>query len=160
MTNWRAMNERGPQITDAEIRTFEQKLGATLPDDYRSFMLEVNGGSPDANHSAFRIRKHTSTLNSLHSIDDSNSDVDLETWWRSTREDLPPGVLCIGHDSTGSRIVLALAAPHRGKVWFLDALNARPEDANPRVDWFDRRDVVKLANSFSEFMAGLRPLDG
>jgi hypothetical protein len=39
-------------------------------------------------------------------------------------------------------------------------LNARPEEANPRVDWFDRRDVVKLADSFREFIAGLRPIDG
>jgi hypothetical protein len=154
------MDERGPQITDAEVRALEQKLGAALPDDYRSFMLEVNGGNPDANHSVFRMREGTSTLNSLHSIDDSNPEVDLETWWRSTREELPPGLLCIGHDSTGSRIVLALAAPHRGEVWLLDALNARPQDANPRVDWFDRRDVVRLANSFGEFMAWLRPISG
>lgn len=37
--------------------------------------------------------------------------------------------------------------------------NPRPTDSNPRVEWFDRRDVWKVADSFAEFMASLKPLD-
>ncbi len=36
--------------------------------------------------------------------------------------------------------------------------DARPEDANPRVAWHDRRDMRKLADSFELFMRSLRPL--
>lgn len=158
MSDWPPMDERGPSISDTAVRAFETKLGVTLPDDYRAFMLDVNGGSTTTTHSVFRMRKSISVLNSLHSLDENDSRFDLETWWNSTKSDLPPGVLCIGHDSGGSRIVLAIDGPHRGEVWCLDTLNARPEDANPRVDWFDRRDVVKLASSFREFMNNLKPL--
>ena len=43
-TSWPAMERRGPVVTEADVRAFEKKLGATLPDDYRAFLLEVNGG--------------------------------------------------------------------------------------------------------------------
>jgi len=153
------MDERGPAVTDAAVSAFEKKIGAKLPDDYRAFLLAVNGGSTTTKHSVFRVRKSTSVLNSLHSLDEADPRFDLETWWRSIKTDMPPYVLCIGHDSGGSRIILALTGTHHGEVWLLDALNPRPEDANPRVEWFDRRDVVKLANTFCEFMLGLRPLN-
>lgn len=44
------------------------------------------------------------------------------------------------------------AAPRLGEVWFLDAVSPRAEGSNPRVDWFGRRDVVRLAESFREFI--------
>jgi len=36
--------------------------------------------------------------------------------------------------------------------------DARPDDANPRVLWHDRRDTKKLADSFEQFVSSLRPL--
>jgi hypothetical protein len=35
------------------------------------------------------------------------------------------------------------SGPHRGEVWYADSVDPRPEGSNPRVDWLDRRDVVK-----------------
>ena len=55
--------------------------------------------------------------------------------------------------------MLILAGSHRGEVWFLDLGNPRPTGSNPRVEWFDRRDVWKLADSFAEFVVSLKPLD-
>ena len=37
--------------------------------------------------------------------------------------------------------------------------SSKRSSPNPRVEWFDRRDVWKIADSFAAFMAGLRPLD-
>ena len=68
-------------------------------------------------------------------------------------------LLFIGHDDGGARLLLALASEHRGEVWFmLTGDDARPDDANPRVLWHDRRDMTKLADSFEQFMRSLRPL--
>ena len=72
---------------------------------------------------------------------------------------LPEGLLEIGYDGMGGRIVLPLLGPHRGEVWYLDTEDPRPTGWNPRVEWFDQRDVWKIANSFAEFMASLKPLD-
>jgi hypothetical protein len=56
-------------------------------------------------------------------------------------------------------VILILVGPHRGEVWELDTVDPRPEGSNPRVEWFDRRDVTKVADWFRELMAGLMPLD-
>jgi hypothetical protein len=55
-------------------------------------------------------------------------------------------------------ILLALAGEHRGEVWLMLTTDARPDDANPRVAWHDRRDLRKLAGSFEQFVRALRPL--
>src|SRR4051812_36868739 len=88
-----SMVRRGPQVTDAAIRRFEQGIGATLPDDYRTFLLEINGGRTARSHRRFRLRKHDSVLNSLHSLDDPNERHDLATRQQYPKypdNDLPP----------------------------------------------------------------------
>jgi len=66
-------------------------------------------------------------------------------------------LLCIAFDDGARRILLAVAGEHRGEVWFENTRDPRPEDANPRVLWHDRRDMKKLADSFAQFMASLGP---
>jgi hypothetical protein len=159
MTNeWVPMEERGPHVTEEAIRRFEEKIDAQLPADYRAFLLDVNGGRTARSHCTFRLRKYGSVLNSLYSLDASDENDDLAAC-QMYRDDVPPNALWVGSDDGGSGIILVLSGPHRGEVWYLDRVDPRPEDANPRVEWFDRRDVRKLAASFCEFMHGLRPLD-
>ena len=167
--DWPPMKERGPQITEAAVVRFETQLGAKLPDDYRAFLLVVNGGQTARSHRQFMLtsrkgRKDGTLLNSLNSLDDPDDRFDLATRWRWSQRQLPPyfpdlplEVLPIGYDDFGGTVGLVFAGPRRGKVWFLDEENPRPEGANPRVEWFDRRDVSKIADSFREFMAGLGP---
>ncbi len=70
-----------------------------------------------------------------------------------------PDLLIIGHDGFGNSILLAPAGEHRGEVWYmLTGDDARPDDANPRVLWHDRRDMRRVARSFEECMRSLRPL--
>ena len=49
-----------------------------------------------------------------------------------------------------------MAGEHRGEVWF-ENRSARPEGSNPRAEWFRRRDMKKLADSFEAFLRMLRP---
>ncbi len=155
--NWPPINERGPQVTDAQIRAFEQSYGHPLPDDYRQFLLDVNGGQPARANREF----DQGVVNNLFSLDNPEEDSsDLAERANWTRPRLPsPDLLFIGHDDCGDRILIALAGEHRGEVWFmLTGDDARPDDANPRVLWHDRRDMQKLADSFEQFMRSLRPL--
>ena len=69
----------------------------------------------------------------------------------------PPEVIPIGYDDFGEMVGLVIAGPRRGQIWLLDGVSDRPEGSNPRVEWFDRREVFKLANSFREFMTGHPP---
>jgi hypothetical protein len=161
-SDWPPMTERGPQITEAALVRFEKQLGTKLPDDYRAFLLEVNGGQTTLNHTRFLMtthkgRKDGTLLNSLNSLDDPDDQFNLATRWKSSRHRLSPEVIPIGYDDLGGTLGLVVAGPRHGQVWFLDGVDPRPEGANPRVEWFDRRDVSKIADSFREFMAGLGP---
>jgi hypothetical protein len=152
------MERRGPQVTDSQIRAFEQSYGHPLPDDYRQFLLDVNGGGPDIANCEFDL----GVVNRLFSLDDIDDDDerDLATRANDERASLPSrDLLFIGHDDGGNSLLLALAGDHRGEVWYmLTDDDARPEDANPRVLWHDRRDMRKVADSFEQFMRALRPL--
>jgi hypothetical protein len=102
----------------------------------------------------------TGVVNRLFSLNDSEeSSRDLATRAEQARRDLPSrDLLFIGHDDGGARILLALAGEHRGEVWMQITTDARPEDANPRVLWHDRRDMRKLADRFTAFLGSLRSL--
>jgi hypothetical protein len=150
------MKEHGPQVTEAQIQAFEQSYGHALPDDYRQFLLDVNGGRPDRAHREF----DQGVVNCLFGLDDTDDERDLADHANWTRPTLPsPDLLFIGHDDGGNQLLLALAGDHRGEVWYmLTGDDARPDDANPRVLWHDRRDLRKVADSFEQFMRSLRPL--
>jgi len=163
-TEWPIMNDRGPPIDPTIVAEFEAKVGAKLPDDYVDFLLKINGGRTTRDHRVFTIRFAKSrtddtVLNSLNSLRDPDESFDLETNWEQSRAWLPPEVIPVGYDDGGGTIVVVVAGLHRGQVWFLDGVDRRPDDANPRVEWFDRRDVAKVAGSFREFIDGLRPLE-
>jgi hypothetical protein len=161
------MARRGHEVAGDAVQRFEHQLGHDLPEDYRRFLLEVNGGRTARSHRVFVMQRRAgrqrdeTVLNSLFSLDDPDDSRDLATAQKHYNPDakLPDGLLEIGYDGMGGRIVLSLLAPHRGEVWYLDTEDARPTGSNPRVEWFDRRDVWKLAASFTEFMANLRPLE-
>jgi hypothetical protein len=106
-----------------------------------------------------RARQDKSVLNSLFSLNAPDDDLATAQKHYSRDARLPDGFLEIGYDGMGGRIILPLVGQHRGEVWYLDTEDPRPTGSNPRVEWFDRRDVWKLADSFAEFMAGLRPLE-
>jgi len=163
-TSWPPMDRRGPSITVDHIRRFEQVIGAELPDDYRAFLLDLNGGRSARSHRTFVIRragKHRdeTTLDTLHSLDDPDEDRDLAAHQLLRREDYPENGLRIGHDAFGAPLVLILTGARRGEVWYFDVEDDSEDRPVAGVDWFARRDVWSVATSFREFMASLGPLD-
>src|SRR5262245_34990626 len=105
--SWPPMKERGPQVTEAQIRAFEETFGHSLPDDYRQFLLDLNGGRPVKANREFDL----GVINCLFSLDDTEDESsDLATRASWSRATLPnPDLLFIGHDDGGARILLALA---------------------------------------------------
>jgi len=154
MTDWPPFNERGPEVTEGDVDAFEQRFVVVLPRDYRAFLLEVNGGRTARTHREF----DRGVLNQLFSLGEPNESFDLATRNEHTREELKtPDLIFVGADDGGGGIFLAVNGDHAGEIW-LQLDEERPWDANPRVLWHDRRDFRKLADSFTAFMAQLRPL--
>ena len=101
--SWPPINERGPQVTAAQIRAFEQAYGHPLPDDYRQFLLDVNGGAPDQENCEFG----RGVINRLFSLDDTEDDSrDLATRANRERVWLPSSdLLFIGQDDFANTIL-------------------------------------------------------
>ena len=153
---WPPMKWRGPSVAEADIAAFEGALGRRLPEDYRAFLFDVNGGRLEKTHRRFAAGV-VNMLLSLNATEDESEDL----LTRATRafRDLPGReLLFVGYTDGGARIVVVLEGEHRGEVWMQIMSDARPEDANPRVEWFKRRDMKKLADSFEQFMSSLQPL--
>ncbi len=155
MTNWPPMQRRGRQVNNEDIAAFEARIGFELPQDYRQFLLEVNGGRTEMSHREFS----GTILNRLFSLNDADEESrDLLTRHERALPTLPaPSLLFVGHDDGGARILVSMDDEHRGQVW-IQIKEARPDDANPRALWYGRRDMKKVANSFEAFMSSLTPL--
>lgn len=159
-TSWPAMERRGPSVTEHDVAAFEKSLGERLPDDYRAFILEVNGGRTADEATTFRMGKGggETNLGGLLSLSDPKGVRNIEERNELIRDDMPPELLLIGSDEGGSRVCLCVRGPHKGEVWFYDTADRRPSGSNPRVAWHDRRDMRKLADNFRAFMSSLTPL--
>jgi cell wall assembly regulator SMI1 len=143
-----------PPAPGEAISELEARLGVSLPDDYRSFLREQNGGYLDDNFlppegDASARYLYSAGPNDHEHIDDLESafhylylpDVDAEYRLRT-------GMLPVGEDEGGNRVCLKVAGEDYGSVWFWT------HDATLDEDPFER-----LADSFSEFLEALRPIE-
>jgi hypothetical protein len=93
------MVRRGHEISVDNVRRFERQLGTALPEDYREFLLDLNGGRTAQSHRAFVMqragRRDETTLDTLHSLDDPDEDHDLAARQLYGREDYPENGLRI-----------------------------------------------------------------
>ena len=154
LTDWPSMEHRGPLIDEAAVTGFESRLGHRLPEKYRHFVLEVNGGRPDDSCCEYEM----GVITQFYSLADPDSGRDLEAANFGLRAPPDRALLSIGYDESGANILIVLGGDHRGEVWLQDVADPRPEGSNPRVLWHDRRDMKKIAESFDAFLRTLRPL--
>ena len=151
---WPSMERPGPVIDESVVTAFEHRIGHRLPDDYRRFLLEVNGGDPaDSNR-----RAPFGLLNRFFSLADPDDDMSLETANSGIPELPSHDLLYVGYDTMGCNVYIVIAGELRGQVWIEDTEDPRPVGSNPRVLWHDRRDMEKVADSFAEFARQLGPL--
>jgi SMI1 / KNR4 family (SUKH-1) len=150
---WPLMTRRGPFVDESILAAFEASIGHRLPEDYRQFLLEVNGGRPDD----CNCRASFGAITTFLSLGDPNDARNLES---ANRYPEPPSrdLLYIGYDGCGTDVYVVIAGERRGQVWIEDTEDPRPEGSNPRVLWHDRRDMEKVADSFEAFMRTLGPL--
>lgn len=149
---------------EASIREFESYIGHALPDDYRSFLLQHNSGSPYSD--AFTLNVFDNDQENvvycffplrdlkLVAVEVEGMEA-LRTWplqsaWDDLQNDLvnlyekelESPLLPIGTDGSGNYFCLVLDGEQRGTVVFLEN---------------EMADTVLLADSFSDFLGTLHP---
>lgn len=147
-------NSETPLSVEA-IRKVEERLGIVLPIDYRSFLLDHNGGRPRP--AVFRFKKSPgryadSCVDWFLAIYDGEHD-NFESYYETYKRDqqrLPAEIVPIAHDPGGNLICIAITGPCNGAVYFWDHENEAEDGQVPTYG-----NVHLIANSFSEFLSSL-----
>ena len=133
-----------PPSNSDHLNSFELEHGITLPDDYRSFLMEHNGGKPSPAVVTIPDCSQESIID--HFLGLGRDGEDLEDWVCELQDEMPSGFLPIGFDPGGNAILLDV---NDGVIYYWDS--ARFFDASS-----DDENTYWVANSFSDLLRGLK----
>jgi SMI1-KNR4 cell-wall len=159
-----ALDHKSPPAPMNVLERFEATIGQRLPDDYREFLVRCNGGygcgyvqfhgPTPKGHAADACVNHVGGFRkeSYFSLESSYDN------YQKHEVRIPKELVWIADDPFGNAICLGISSAHRGRVFFWDHENEPdPDEWDGRVETAGNIDL--LANSFTEFMAGLKKVD-
>ena len=135
-------NQYGPLDTE-RLRAIEAKLGVTLPDDYRAFLHEHNGGSPEPSDFVISDDEGEDTVSVLYGLH-RDANYSLEGNLAAYKTHIPRSMIPIGEDPGGNQLCLGLVGAERGRVYFWD---------------HETLNINEIAPSFSAFLDSLYDAD-
>lgn len=155
------VDDKAPPAPGNELAKLEGMLGGPLPDDYRQFLLRCNGGYVGG---ALWYKGPTpageSADTGVQHIGGFREESYFSLKWAIGCYDsrIPKELMWIMDDPFGNAICLGVRGTHRGRVYFWD------HEREPDPNRWDRqvetaKNVRLLANSFSEFVTGLKPTE-
>jgi cell wall assembly regulator SMI1 len=137
--------------TDRQVRALEKSLKIRLPQDYRSFLLQNNGGKPDPD--GFDVEtingpKANSRVGYFLAIHDGKQDSfeDYFNTYKVKATRIPAHLVPIAHDSKGNLICIAVTGRDVGAVHFWDKDDSVDDGAD---------NCHLLAKNFDEFLNAL-----
>lgn len=136
-------------VKEEEILKLEYELGFTLPNDYKEFLINFNGGVPEVIYSTFKLNEleENIVLQVLYGLD-LEENLDLREWYEEYKDDLLDDSLIIGH-GIGFGFIVLVKSPEVSGVYFWDnsfELENSSEDEN----------IYKISDTFREFIEELK----
>lgn len=144
----------GECVEEVQLAEFESKWGFRLPDDYKRFLLTVNGGRPNPHVLDF----NGDDLLGVHTFESIGGDGinNLEVCKERSAGRIPARMLPIGNDECGNKILISVSGADCGKVYFWDhELEADPAQGE---DPETVGNLTLVADSFPALIDGLREL--
>lgn len=135
----------------SKVDTLSEELKVDLPEDYRQFLVEYNGGKPTDRYLTFSSSEILTddselVLGVMFGIDVDRSD-SLYFWSDEHGDELPDSSIIIGREDNSGFLVLVNTEDDKG-VYFWDnthALDGSSHDLN----------VYKISDSFTGFIDSL-----
>ncbi len=143
---FRKRNEYGA-IDEKHIVEFEKDNGVTLPNDYKEFLKEYNGGEPVNKI----LPKPNTTIQYVYGMVEEPSWASLFKAIDTFQNRIPSWYVPIANDDGGNLIIMNLYEESRGVIAFWDHENECEGDAD---QYFENLTLV--ANSFTEFVNSLQ----
>lgn len=137
-------------LSEGKLSEFEKRFHIHLPNDYREFLFQYNGGQPVPSFFWIEPKQDGSTLHRFYGIYEGEIPSSIETYLRGKGHyGIPASMLPIGDDGTGNFICIGVSAANFGNIFFLD------HEKHPFHDPDSIEGIIKLRNSFTEFLASL-----
>ena len=139
-----------------EIQQFEARRKVKLPDDYKLFLLDSNGGAPDPR--TFEVPGwpfEGSALDFFYGIHDKKSSR-LDRACEVYTDRIPADLIPIARDAFGNVVCIGWKGKRRGKIYFWDHENELDDQGSSRQDYGN---VYLVANSLGEFLGKLEDLE-
>ena len=136
-------------VEEEEIFKLEEEIGFILPNDYKEFLINFNGGVPEVKYSTFKLNELEENigLQVLYGLN-LEENLDLREWYEEYEEDLLDDCLIIGH-GIGFGFIVLVNSPEVSGVYFWDnsfELENSSEDEN----------IYKISDTFREFIEELK----
>ena len=136
-------------VKEEEIFKLEDEIGFTLPNDYKEFLINFNGGVPEVKYSTFKLNELEENigLQVLYGLD-LEENLNLREWYEEYEDDLLDDCLIIGH-GIGFGFIVLVNSPEGAGVYFWDnsfELENSSEDEN----------IYKISDTFREFIEELK----
>jgi SMI1-KNR4 cell-wall len=129
------------------IQSLEKTLRCRLPDDYRHFLAEDNGGRPIERLFEVATSNPPSkeAIRAFFGIDGTPKQYDILHQMKQFSGRFPNGLLAIACDSFGNLVLLDLGAKNKGTVYFWD----HERESMHEPTW---ENISPVANSFRAFV--------
>ena len=141
------------QTTPEALEEFEKKWNILFPEDYKTFLLQQNGGKPEV--TIFPITNNPSgnkgiitDFFGINTYDSNDLNSVFETY-KSTHR-LPQSYFPIAQDPGGNLICLSYGGENVGKVFFWDHEGEYEEGEQPGY-----RNMYLIADTLPQFLDSL-----
>jgi len=134
-----------PSTTVNQISEFEKETGFELPDDYKNFLLENNGGVPE--NTLFSIPDCSEEALIGYFLGINRPKEDLSFWLKEFHDDLPESFIPIAFDAGGNAILMDLE--DTGTLYYWDyGRHFQQSTDDDNTFW--------IANSFTDLLNDLK----
>lgn len=145
------MGIRSFGTADSErLKQAEQQMGVELPDDYREFLLQTNGGSNEDYSMSFFVKELNDEMvvDVLYGIGLDNKNADVVFYTDMFASDMLPGSVLIGDSIQNGFIVMVCGRENKGIYYWDHSYTYEASD--------DENNMYRIADTFGDF---LRMLD-
>jgi cell wall assembly regulator SMI1 len=138
-------SRREAPASDDAIGRLERHIGRALPDAYRGYLRQQDGG---------RLSNNSECVKHIFGIDGAVPEW-ANMWKRldTYADRVPRWLLPVASDEFGNLFAISLREEDRGSVWFWDHEEEADEGAPPSEDNLEYK-----APDWPTFLAGLEPL--
>jgi hypothetical protein len=138
------------RLDEKKLLKFEADIHGRLPEDFRAFLLEHNGGKPIP--FSFTISKELG-IDSIHhmlGLHNGPKYFRLDKSWKAYRNRMPTTIVPFADDPCGNALCIGISGNEEGNIFFWDHEKEGNENEQPFYG-----NIKKISDSFNQFLNGL-----